>query len=297
MLAAMRAFVEIVDRGSLTAAARSMDRSLPTVVRTLASLERFLGTVLLRRTTRRMSLTEEGRIYLERCRRILADVEEAGELVGSRRGQPRGPLRVTAPVLFGQMHVAPSVVEFLRRYPSVQVDLLLLDRVVDLVDEGIDAAVRIARLADSSLIAIPVGQVRRVVCASPALLRAVGEPVRPVDLADRPCVRFRGLAPANAWHFQDAGRELSVPVGSGFTTNQATAAIEACTAGLGFGLFLSYQVEPLVRAKRLRLVLREFEPAPIPVSLVYADARLLSPRLRAFLDWMKQSLRTRPEIH
>jgi DNA-binding transcriptional LysR family regulator len=163
----------------------------------------------------------------------------------------------------------------------VQVELLLLDRVVDLVDEGIDAAVRIARLADSSMIAVPVGQVRRVVCASPDLLRARGEPAHPKDLADRPCVLFPGIAPGNAWHFQDAGREVSVPVGGGFTTNQAAAAIEACAAGLGFGLFLSYQVEQQVRAKRLRLVLREFEPAPIPVSLVYADARLLTPRLRA----------------
>jgi DNA-binding transcriptional LysR family regulator len=295
-LAAMRAFVEIVDRGSLTAAAECMDRSLPTMVRTLANLERSLGTALLRRTTRRMSLTEEGRVYLERCRRILADVEEAEDLVGDRRGEPRGPLRVTAPVLFGQMHVAPLVVEFLRRYPAVQVELLLLDRVVDLVDEGIDAAVRIAHLPDSSLIAIPVGQVRRVVCASPGLLRAGGEPGRPEALASRPCVRFGGIAPGNLWHFQDRGRELSVPVGGGFTTNQATAALEACAAGLGFGLLLSYQVEPEVRANRLRLVLREFEPAPIPVSLVYADARRLSPRLRAFLDWMKESLRVHPAL-
>jgi DNA-binding transcriptional LysR family regulator len=295
-LAAMRAFVEIVDRGSLTAAAVSLDRSLPTMVRTLAALERSLGSVLLRRTTRRMSLTEEGRVYLERCRRILADVDEAGELVGPGRGEPRGPLRVTAPVLFGQMHVAPAVVQFLRRHPAVQVELLLLDRVVDLVDEGIDAAVRIARLADSSLIAIPVGQMRRVVCASPDLLRAGGVPARPEELAERPCVRFLGIAPGNTWSFQDTGGELAVPVGGGFTTNQATAAIEACAAGLGFGRFLSYQVEPEVRAKRLRLVLREFEPAPIPVTLVYAGARLLSPRLRVFLDWMRRSLRGRPEL-
>src|SRR5512145_1043382 len=250
----MRVFVEIVDRGSLTAAARSLDRSLPAVVRTLATLERSLGTVLLRRTTRRMSLTEEGRAYLERCRRILADVEDAEDLVGPGRGEPRGPLRVTAPVLFGQMHVAPELVEFVRRHPAVRVELLLLDRVVDLVDEGIDAAVRIAHLADSSLIAVPVGRVRRVVCASPDLLRALGEPARPEDLADRPCVLFPGIAPGNAWHFQDGGRELSVQVRGGFTTNHATAAIEACAAGLGFGLFLSYQVEPHLRAKRLRRV-------------------------------------------
>jgi DNA-binding transcriptional LysR family regulator len=176
------------------------------------------------------------------------------------------------------------------------VELLLLDRIVDLVDEGIDLAVRIARLADSSMIAVPVGHVRRVVCASPKLLRAGGEPSRPEELADRPCVRFRGLAPGNTWHFQQAGREIAVAVRGGFTTNQAAAAIEACAAGLGFGLFLSYQVDPAVRAKRLRVVLRDYEPPPVPVSLVHAEARLLSTRLRVFLDWMKPRLRERADL-
>jgi len=292
-LAAMRAFVEIVDRGSLTAAGEALDRSLPTMVRTLADLERSLGAVLLRRTTRRMSLTEEGRAYLERCRRILADVEQAEELAGSATGEPRGPLRVTAPALFGKMHVAPAVVEFVRRYPKVEVELLLLDRIVDLVDEGIDAAIRIARLADSSMIAIPVGAVRRVVCASPKLLRAEGEPARPEELSSRSCVRFRGLTPASRWYFQDAGREVAVPVQGSFITNQAETAIQACTNGLGFGLFLSYQVEPEIRARKLRVVLSDYEPPPVPVSLVYSEARMLSRRLRAFVDWMKPRLRGR----
>jgi DNA-binding transcriptional LysR family regulator len=292
-LAAMRAFVEIVDRGSLTAAGEALDRSLPTMVRTLATLEASLGTVLLRRTTRHMSLTEEGRTYLERCRRILADVEQAEELVGSEGGEPQGPLRVSAPVLFGKMHVAPAVVEFVRHYPKVEVDLLLLDRVVDLVDEGVDAAVRIAHLADSSMIAIPVGSVRRVVCASPKLLKAEGEPKRPEDLANRPCVRFRGLIPGSRWLFQDSGREVAVPVHGGFITNQADAAVEACVAGLGFGLFLSYQVEPAIRTRKLRVVLSDYEPPPVPVNLVYSEARMLSRRLRAFVDWMKPRLRER----
>jgi DNA-binding transcriptional LysR family regulator len=292
-LAAMRAFVEIVERGSLTAAAAALDRSLPAMVRTLASLERALGVVLLRRTTRRMSLTEEGRVYLERCRRILADVAEAEERVAAGGGEPRGPLRVTAPVLFGQMHVAPAAVEFARRHPAVQVELLLLDRVVDLVDEAVDLAVRIARLSDSSLIAAPVGQVRRVLCASPERLTRSGVPEHPEQLAGRPCILFRGLAPGRTWHFEQEGRDLAVPVATAFTTNQAAVAIEACAAGLGFGQFLSYQVEPQLRAGRLRVVLEDFEPAPLPVSLVHAEGRLPSPRLRAFLDWMKLRLRER----
>lgn len=290
-LAAMRAFVTIVDRGSLSAAAVALERSLPTMVRMLAALERSLGVVLLRRTTRRMSLTPEGRVYLERCRRILADVAETEDVVGAARAEPRGRLRVTAPVLFGQMHVAPAIAAFLARHPAVQIELMLVDRVLDLVDDGIDAAVRIARLADSSAIAIPVGTMRRVVCASPALLRRVGVPRDPRGLAARPCVRFQGLAPNAVWHFEDAGRPLSVPVEGPLTTNQSAAAVTACVAGLGFGLFLSYQVAAEVRAGRLRVVLPRYEPPPLPVSLVYPEARLVFPRLRVFLDWMTRHLR------
>jgi DNA-binding transcriptional LysR family regulator len=295
-LSAMRAFVEIVDRGSLTAAGEALDKSLPTVVRTLAALEEELGVRLLRRTTRRMSLTEEGRAYLDRCRRILADVAEAEQALVSERAEPQGEIRATAPVLFGQLHVAPAITDFVRRYQRVRVELLLLDRVVNLIEEGIDVAVRIGPLADSSMIAAPVGHVRRVVCASPELLERAGTPERPEILADQSCVRFRGIAPGSTWHFREGRRDLPVRVEGPFTCNQASAAVDACAAGLGFGLFLSYQVEPLVRAGKLRVVLDAFEPPKLPVSVVYPDARLMSTRLRAFVDWMKESLKGRPEL-
>lgn len=296
-LEAMRTYVAIVDRGSLTAAAEVLDRSLPTVVRVLAALEESLGTRLLRRTTRRMSLTPEGQTYLERCRRILMDVEEAERSVTRAQSEPRGGIRMTAPVLFGQMHVAPAVSEFLHRYTEVQVELLLLDRVVNVVEEGIDLAVRIAHLADSTMVAVPVGRLRRVICASPAMLDAVGTPAHPRELAKHPCVRFRGIAPGDFWTFSEKGRELPVKVAGSFACNQATAAVEACAAGLGFGCFLSYQVEPLVRAGRLSIVLEDFEPPPIPVSLVYPEARLISTRLRALLDWLREALGARAQIH
>lgn len=295
-LDAMRTFVAIVDHGSLTAAGRALSRSLPTVVRVLAALEDALGTRLLRRTTRRMSLTPEGRSYLERCRRILADVEEAERSVARGQREPRGEIRMTAPVLFGQRHVAPAVTGFLRRYAEVRVELLLLDRVIGLVEEGVDLAVRIAHLADSTMIAVPVGRVRRVVCASPALLRAEGVPAHPRELAGRPCVRFHGVAPGDTWTFREGSRDLPVRVAGSFACNQAEAAAQACAEGLGFGLFLSYQIEPLVRAQRLAVVLADFEPPPIPVSLVYPEARLVSTRLRALLDWLKEALGARPEI-
>lgn len=288
----MAAFVEIVDRGSLTAAAEALERSQPTMVRTLATLERSLGVVLLRRTTRRMSLTEEGRVYLEQCRRILSAVREAEELVGRDQGEPRGVVRVTAPVLFGQMHVMPLLVDFLRRYPQVKVELTLLDRVVDLVEEGFDVAVRIGELGDSSMIAIGVGEMRRVVCASPELLAERGSPGRPEELEARPCVCFGGLG-GGTWRFVRGNRELSVRVGGSFSTNQISAALGACEAGLGFGYFLAYQVAPSLREGRLLVVLREFEQPAQPVSLLYTDARLASRRLRALLDWLKPRLRGR----
>lgn len=290
-LAAMTAFVEIVDRGSLTAAADSLGKSLPTMVRTLAGLEESLGVRLLRRTTRRMSLTEEGEAFLERCRRILADVEEAEEMLTRGQAEPRGELRVTAPVLFGQMHVAPAVADFLREYRRVKVELLLLDRVVNLVEEGIDVGIRIARLEDASMIAIPVDEVRRVVCASPALLRRVGVPKHPEALAEQPCIRHHGLSPGPAWTFRVDGRSRAIPIEGPLVSNHAASARDACVGGLGFGLFLSYQVAPMLAAKKLRVVLADFEPEPIPVSVVYPHARLMSPRIRVFVDWMKQRLR------
>jgi DNA-binding transcriptional LysR family regulator len=289
-LAAMQTFVAILDQGSLTAASDALGKALPTVVRSLATLEEELGVRLLRRTTRRMSLTEEGRIYLERCRQILADIEEAEQALSNQQIAPRGELRVTAPVLFGQLHVTPAVIRFLREYSEVKVELLLLDRVVNMVEEGIDVGIRIAPLEDSSMIATRVGEVRRVVCASPSLLKRVGTPKHPRELAELPCVHFQGLSPAPVWDFADGRKSISVPVDGAFTCNQAAAAVEACAEGLGVGRFLSYQVESLVAEKKLSIVLKEFEPSTIPIHVVFAHARLMTPRLRVFVDWMKREL-------
>lgn len=294
-LGAMRAFVAIVDAGSLTAAAAALDRAPPSMVRTLAVLEEHLGVRLLARTTRRMSLTEEGRLYLHRCRRILADVEEAEREVMDRDAEPRGELRATAPVLFGLRHVAPAVTELLQHHPRLRVELVLLDRVADLVDEGLDVGIRIGRLPDSSLTLVPVGEVRRVVVASPALLRRHGRPRHPSELAALPCVEHHGSL-AGRWTFVEGERELAVRVRGAFACNQAAAVVQACVAGLGFAYVLSYQVEPEVRAGDLEVVLEAFEQPPLPVQLVYPSARLVSARLRAFVGFMKEHLRARPEL-
>jgi len=194
-LQAMKTFVRIADKGGLTAAAQTLGASLPSVVRTLAGLERELGVRLFNRTTRRVHLTDEGAQYLERCRPILQAVEEAEALLTSRRPEPQGRLAVTAPVLFGRRYVAPIVAGFVERHPGVSADLLLVDRVVNLVEEGMDVGVRIGHLPDSSLVAIPVGTVRRVVCASPAYLRRHGTPRAPADLRAHRCVRFSAILP------------------------------------------------------------------------------------------------------
>lgn len=292
-LRAMATFVQIVDTGSLTAAADAMGTSLTSVVRTLAALEAGLGARLLNRSTRRMALTEEGRDYLERCRRILAEVDEAEAALSARQARPAGRLAITAPVMFGRLHVVPVVTDFLQTHPQMRVELLLLDRVVDLLDEGLDLAVRIGPLPDSSLVAQTVGETRRVVCASPAYLDARGRPGRPADLASHSCVRFTGLNAAPEWEFAGRGKAVRVPVDGTLVTNQVEAALDACVKGLGCGRFFGYQAATLLRAGHLERVLQDFEPAAVPVSMVYPHARLLSSRARAFMDWAVPRLRER----
>jgi DNA-binding transcriptional LysR family regulator len=287
-LKALETFAAIVDRGSLTAAARSLGSSLPAVVRQLAALERHLGARLLNRTTRRQSLTEDGRLYLERTRRVLADLDEADRLIAAKHAEPIGTLSITAPVLFGHMHVAPAAARFLQRYPRVQVRLMLVDRVVDLIQEGHDLAVRIAHLSDSTLIAQTVGSVRRVVTASPGWLRRHGMPRRPDDLARFNCL----IGPENGtWGFVEAGRAVSVTVRGNFECNLAAPRLEACARGLGVAQFMSYQVAPYLRDKRLRVLLAEYEEPPRSVSLVYPSARLLPVRTRTFIEFLKQELK------
>lgn len=290
-LRAMETFVRIVDRGSLTAAAEVLHTSLPSVVRTLAALERMLDVRLLQRTTRRIALTDEGREYYERCRQILAATDDAETALSTRRATPRGRMRVTAPVMFGRLHLAPLALQFLARHRALQIEILLLDRVVDVIEEGIDVGIRIGALADSSLVAIGVGETRRVVCASPAYLREAGTPREPGDLAAHRCVNFAGLAPGAEWLFATGRGTRRVAIRPVLASNQIDVALDACLHGVGIGQFLGYQVQVLLDAKRLTRVLGEFEPDATPVHLIYPHARLLSTNVRAFVDWMVPRMR------
>lgn len=283
-LNAMTTFVQIADSGSLTAAAEVLGTSPPTVVRTLAALENSLGVRLMNRTTRKVTLTDEGRHYLERCRSILSDVEDAEAALTDRQSEPKGKLTITAPVMFGKLHVRPIVTRFMKAFTQVRVELMLLDRTVNLIDEGIDVAIRIGHLDDSSMVARQVGLIRQVVCASPALISRAGIPERPEDLVTTNCIRVTGLAPGPAWRFQSNGKQMTIPVNDTLVCNQIDAAIDACVDGAGFGVFLSYQVESLVREGKLVYSLIDYAPPPLPVSVIYSRPRLMSTRVRAFVD-------------
>lgn len=292
-LDAMSILVAVVDAGSLSGAARLLDMPLTTVSRKVAELEAHLNTRLLHRTTRQLSLSEAGISYVAACRRILEEIGEAERAATGEYASPKGELVVTAPELFGRLHVVPVVAEFLAHYPEIGISLVLTDRVVHLMDEHADAAIRIGQLPDSTLMATAVGAVRRVVCASPAYLAAHGVPARPQDLAAHACVTFEVLASMRAWVFGSGKSALSVPVRSRLTVNTAPAAIAAATLGVGLIRVLSYQVADAVRAKSLKIVLEKFESAPLPVSLVHTGQAPLPLKLRAFLDFVTPRLRER----
>ena len=294
-LDSMSILIAVVDAGSLSAAARVLDMPLATVSRKLAELETHLKTRLLHRSTRQLSLTEAGISYVAACRRILEEIGEAERAATGEYASPKGELLVTAPVAFGRLHVVPVVAEFLAQYPEISVNLMLTDRVVHLMDEHADAAIRIGDLPDSMLMATRVGTVRRVICASPGYLEAHGVPTRPQDLAGHACITFDVLASMRAWVFGSGKAELSVPVQSRLTVNTAEAAIAAATLGVGLIRALSYQVADAVREQALRVVLEAFESAPLPVSLVHTGQAPLPLKLRAFLDFVTPRLRARTE--
>ncbi|MEO7392656.1 MAG: LysR family transcriptional regulator [Ramlibacter sp.] len=286
---AMQTFVRIADEGSLTAAARSMGSSLPAVVRSLASYEGALNVRLFNRTTRRISLTEDGRQHLENCREVLAALEKSEAALSAGAGEPAGHLTITAPVLFGQMWVAPAVTRFVRQFDKMRCSVVLLDRVVDLLEEGIDLGIRIGALEDSSLVALPLGRIRRVVVAHPAFLRRQGVPRHPRDLQKANCIRM--MAGKSTWgDFQENGRAFRLAVSGNLEFNHVLPAVQACAEGAGFGMFFSYQVAPFIADKCLKIVLERFERPARPISVVYPHARLLPARTRLFIEWIRDDI-------
>jgi len=292
-LEAMRLFVAVGDAGSLSAAARALKVPLPTVSRKLAQLEEHLGVRLVVRTTRKFVLTEPGRTYLESCRRLMGEIETAERMAAGEYATPKGRLHVTAPIVFGRLHVLPVVLAFLKAYPEVDLRLSLVDRVVDMIEEAIDVALRIAHLADSSLIAARVGAVKLVTCAAPAYLKTSGTPRTPGELIQHHCIASAIMSPADHWLYHIDGEERAVPIRARLAVTTAEAGIDAAIAGIGITRVLSYQVASAIKAGKLKLILRPFELPEYPVSLVHPEARLAPPKVRAFLDFAAPRLRQR----
>ncbi len=292
-LDAMAVFQAVVEAGSLSAAGRKIGVPLATVSRKISELETHLETRLLNRSTRGLTLTEAGRSYLAACRRILDDISEAERAATGEYREPKGGLTIAAPVVCGRLHLLPVVTEFLAAYPDVDVRLMLGDRIVSLQDDHVDLAVRIGELPDSSLSATRVGSIRRVVCGSPKYFAAHGTPKTPADLARHRCITFDALMSPGVWSFKSARADIAVPVHSRLVVNTAEAAIDAAIAGVGITRVLSYQTEAARRAGLIRIILREYEPTPVPVSLVYSGPKRLPLKLRAFIDFAAPRLRKR----
>lgn len=287
----MKVLIAVGELESFAAAARKLGLSPAAVTRAVSALEEALGVKLLQRTTRNVRLTEAGSRYLEDSRNILASIHEANEAAAGINAAPRGNLSVTAPLLFGKAFVMPCIVDYLQAYPEVDVSAYFLDRVVNLVEEGMDVAVRIGPLPDSGLKAVRVGQVRRLLCASPEYLQRHGTPQHPTELAEHTMIAASGVSPRLDWMFGAEQAPVQVRIKPRLTVTSNDAAIVAATAGLGIARLLSYQAAAELAAGRLQVVLEDYEQAPWPIHVLHRESKYGSTKVRAFIDRLASNLR------
>lgn len=285
---AMRIFVKVAETESFAETARHLNMSAPAVTRAVASLEDLIGARLFVRTTRSVKMTEAGSRYFEDCRRILADIAEAEAAAGGSDATPTGTLSLTASVLFGQMHVLPIVMQYLDAYPAMKAKTLFVDRPVNIVDEGIDVAVRIGRLPDSGLSSIKVGTVRRVICGSPDYFERYGIPNTPADLKDHRIAVSTGAWASPEWRFAN---EQRVTIDATLQCNTNEAAITFARQGRGLTRVLHYQIGPALMAGDLQIVLSEYEEPPMPIHILHPEGRSASAKVRAFVGIAKAVLR------
>lgn len=290
---AMSVLLAVVEEGSLSAGARKLHAPLTTVSRKVSDLEEHLGTRLLVRTSRRVTLTDAGRGYVEASKRILEQVDEAERTASGEYSEPRGQLSITAPVVFGRLHVLPVTADFLAAHPKIDLRMYLIDRHVSLLDEHLDVGVRLGHLEDSALMATRVGSVRRVICASPAYIARSGMPSVPDDLRDHDGISFQGFSTSPGWRFRGDNEELSAEPRTRVVVNTVEAAIDAAAAGLGVVRVLSYQVVGHIKSGALVPILGAYDPEPVPVQLVHVEKEMLPVKVRAFLDWVTPRLRAR----
>ncbi|MBR1120264.1 LysR family transcriptional regulator [Bradyrhizobium lablabi] len=292
----MSIVLAVAEAGSLSAAARRQNMPLATVSRKVSELEAHLRTKLFNRSTRALVPTDAGRSYIAAAKRILADVTEAERAASGEYTTPRGELSVSAPVALGRLHLQPVLTEFLAAFPEVDVQLSLLDQAVNLLEEHIDVALRIGPHADSSLIAVRVGDISRVMCASPAYLKSRGTPKSPDDLSTHDCITFPPIQQPDTWRFERDRTEYVVPVRSRLVVSNLESAHDAACTGLGITVVFSYQVADSIRSGELVPLLQNFQPAPLPISLMYSPNRFMPVKLRAFLDFAAPRLKARLEL-
>jgi DNA-binding transcriptional LysR family regulator len=288
---AFQIFIQVADLGSFAAAARASGQSAPGVTRAIASLEDRLGTRLFVRTTRSVRLTEAGERFLQDARRIVADLVEAEEAAVGSHAAPRGDLRITAPVLFGRLYVTPVLGDYLDQYGQVNAEAMFVDRVVNLMDEGLDVAIRIGDLPDSSLSAIRVGSVRRVMFASPGYLAEHGTPCHPGDLTKHRLIHSLAIGTSGDWRFQDQGKPVSVKINQRLRLNTNDAVIELALRHWGASRLMSYQVAPYLATGELQTMLEDFEMPPLPIHVLHGHGRRVSAKVRSFVDFMVERLR------
>jgi len=287
----MQVFVAVAECEGFAAGARKLKISPPAATRAVADLEYRLGVKLLNRTTRYVRVTDAGQRYLDDAKRILAQVAEADEAAVGINGSPRGHLVITAPVLFGRMYVMPAIVQYLQKYPETEVSAMFVDRVVNLLEEGVDVALRVGELSDSSFKALKVGTVRRVVCASPAYIEQHGLPQHPDELTNHPIIVASNLGPNVEWRFLDNNQTSIVRIKPRLTVTSNDAAIEAAVEGLGITRLISYQIAPQLASGQLKIILSEFELPAMPIHILHREGRHSSVKIRAFIDLIAEKLR------
>jgi DNA-binding transcriptional LysR family regulator len=292
----MTVYVAVAEEQGFAAGARRLGMSPPAVTRAVAALEQRLGVKLLDRTTRHVRVTEAGQRYLDDARRIIAEVDEADDAVAGINAAPRGHLTVTAPVLFGRLYVMPGIVDYLQRYPAMNISTVFVDRVTNLLEEGIDVGIRIGELPDSSMRAIPVGQVRRMIIAAPSYIARHGAPRTPQELERHTIVASSGSSVPPDWRFQHGGSTQSLRVQPRLGVNNNDSAIEAVRSGFGIARLLSYQAAALLEAGELVEVLQEYATPAVPIHIIHRDSRQGSTRIRSFVDQMAERLRTDPRL-
>ena len=292
----MRTFVRVVDAGSFTAVAEQLNTTQPTISRQIAALEDHLGARLLTRTTRALTLTDDGRAFYDHALRALEALGEAENAVGRRRSKPTGQLRIAAPVVFGRLHIVPRLPAFLNRYPDVAIDLIMSDSFTDLAEQGIDLAIRVGEITDPGLIAKRIGQVRRVTVASPAYLRAHGTPRAPSDLQHHNCIVYSRLSTGNRWIFESESGPIAVDVKGRFRADNSEAVREGVIGGLGIAVIPAFAFTEEISTGKVKILLGKHEPKRLPMNAVYPSRRFVPLKVRAMIDYLSHEFALDPRL-